>query len=148
MGILKWLRRAPSATSATEPSSDDLFYDPPSPRTGTFRGVLTARKLATGPSEGITPDDYSSMPTLLLLVLGDKLAPLKWLDSERADVLANTSVNKPWPIDADPLLIEADAVRLGAQVGAEVTLEGVVYPMYITGCIAPFVIWGLYVRPI
>lgn len=129
-------------------SEYSYFYELPSLRTGTFRGVLIAEKLLTMPDQRASYDDLVHMPTLLLLVLGDKIAPLKWLDSERADVLANTPVNEAWPIAADPLLVEADAARLGAQVGAEVTLEGVAYPVYCRGCYAILHIWGLYVRPI
>jgi hypothetical protein len=94
------------------------------------------------------PNEYERMPTVLMLSIGDRLAPLKWLDADRQEELAGVSPARAFPIAGDRLLDETDAARLGGAIGTEVRVQGVGFPMYRTGTYAPVTIWGLYARPV
>ena len=123
----------------------DLWTAPPSPRTGTFRGTLLARPERTWAGCTMMPNEV--LPTILLLHADGRSAPLKWLEPGREAELAGVRPKHATWINEDPLLLEADAARLGASIGDEVALTGVAYPMYMAGTIVGIKIWGLYVRP-
>lgn len=147
---MPWFRRKPKYVA---PTHGDRLTSPPDPVEGTYSGTLVARKERTWAGCVIMPNEAERMPTVLLLQLGDRCAPLKWLPAEREmELIAVVQTRRdprtpPSPIPEDPLLGPADAERLGAAVGDTVTVRGVAYPMYVTGTIMPIHIWGLYVRP-
>lgn len=144
--MLRWLfgrRRAAPSPPARE--WGDLWTAPPARRTGTFRGTLLARPERTWAGCTMMPGEV--LPTILLLHAEGRSAPLKWLDPGREPTLAATPPAKATWITDDPLLLEADAPRLGAALGEDVTLTGVAYPMYMAGTIVGITVWGLYVRP-
>jgi len=105
---------------------------------GVVRGKLVARQERTTAGCTIMPGEHLSYPTLLLLQIGDLLAPLKWLTDEAA--LRDQRITEA------PLLVEADAARLG-KLDGDVSLYAVPGPMYMTGTIVGITIWGLHVRP-
>ncbi len=148
--MLGWFR---GKKQHVAPPFGDRFTSPPEPMQGLYTGTLLARKERTWAGCVVMPDEVDRMPTVLLLRLGELCAPLKWLELEREPALVAAARgwrgqgHPPYEIREDALLGAADAERLGAAVGGEVTLRGVAYPMYMTGGFAPARIWGLYVRP-
>jgi hypothetical protein len=104
---------------------------------GIVRGRLVARQERTEAGCTIMEGESRFYPTLLLLEIGELLAPMKWLVDEGAVDRKRTS--------SDPLLL-GDDTRLG-KLGDEVSVYAVPAPMYTTGTIYAFPIWGFYVRP-
>ncbi len=121
-------------------------------------GTLRAVRVRTWAGCQMVPGESSRWPEILALELDEPkgvLAPLKWAPSDpekRSAMLAEMAAWWPGRLEPRPdeqvrLLSIEDLADLPVSLGDRFEARGFFYPMFQTGTVVAFVVWGVCLLP-
>ncbi len=131
-----------------------LTADAPPHRTGPLVGTLGEVRMRTFPGCNVMPDEALSRLIVLIPKTGPAL-PLKIAPPDAADLARQIrSFHTSREVLFESGLRESPGIwfgdthlaSAGISLGETVEMDGFAYPMFVTGGIAPFPVWGWYVK--